>query len=186
MAWPWPEERCWQRPAASSASPENFPPSQHGLLSAWHEERALRRAKRCDWLLCPFWNLPEKASQSGKELTCCVRFSSVEHFLGTMLAQRHLYFQGRYLGDNLMLLMFCLHRVSRQDTAHHIPGVFGQKRETVHCVHSQARWQQADHEEVMVRYSRWEGEVLTFFFNRSVRLKPCPDSSSCYIGVPFM
>lgn len=101
----------------------------------------------------PFQNLPEKASQSGKDLTCCVRFSSVEHFLGTVLAWRSLYFQGDYLGDNLMLLMLCLRGVSRQDTAHHIPGVFGQRREAMRRVRRWARWQQAGCEEVMVGYS---------------------------------
>lgn len=43
-----------------------------------------------------------------------------------------------------MLLVFCPHHMNSQDTAHHVPGVFGWRREVLRCVHSQARWQQAD------------------------------------------
>lgn len=167
LLWPGPGQRRGAgRGQQQVQQVLRISPLWHGPLPAWHEERSLRRAERCDWLRSPFWNVPEKASQSGKDLACCVSFSSVEDFLCTVLARRCLYLHGGYLGDNLMFLMFCLHRVSGQDTAHHVPGVFGQRREALHHVHSWARRKQVDCEEVMVGNRWWQGEVLTFFFQQ--------------------
>lgn len=64
VAWSWLQERCYQRPTASPASAESSP--HHGCLSASCEERALPRAViGCS---TAFWNLPEQASQSGRDL----------------------------------------------------------------------------------------------------------------------
>lgn len=106
-------------------------------MSAQHEESPSAEPAAVISCSAPFRNLPEKANQLGKTLLAvwCLPQGKIVWVWSSCGGS---YVSRCYHSDSLMLPVFCPHHMNSQDTAHHVPGVFGWRREALHCVHSQA------------------------------------------------
>lgn len=87
----------------------------------------------------PLRRLSERAGQWGGPLHAVRSFPQAG--AGVDSARGGVCVAGGSVGDPLMLLVFCVHGVSGEDTTHHVPGISGQRRAARRRVYSRARWQ---------------------------------------------
>lgn len=125
-------QRRWPSPQGAADRGDPHPQRGPHRLPGFRGE-PLGRDESCDWLSRPPRGRPTNGE--GPYMPCEASLRQVDSADGDGGVA------GGSVRDNSLLFLFCVHGVSGQDTARHVPGVSGQRRAAQRRVHSRARWQ---------------------------------------------